>query len=202
MNGTGIRPGRHRTRGVRRPLAAACVLLAVGLIAAGCADDEAAGQAPEGWGELTTASVSVAHPPSFRARSDAERDRHNAAEARLTEDGRTVGTLTVQLDFTDADSAEQAAIGAEAGVALGSRLTKQSDVRVEGPEDVRDAKRVDFEFTSGGEGDNPPKGTRVSGVIITGLDTHRKTYAVRIDAAEGALPAADLDRIVESVTVR
>lgn len=47
-----------------------------------------------------------------------------------------------------------------------------------------------------------PKGTRVSGVTITGPDTHRRTYVVRVDAAEGALPAADLDRIVESVTVR
>ncbi|WP_031083464.1 hypothetical protein [Streptomyces sp. NRRL WC-3549] len=202
MNHTGIGHGRPGPRRTGRGLPTAGLLLAVGLTAAGCGDDEVAGKAPEGWAELTTASVTVAHPAAFRAQGDAERDRHNAAAARMAQDGRTTGTLTVQLDFTDADSAEEAAIGAEAGIALGSRLRKQSDVRVKGPEQVRDAKRVDFDFTSGGEDDSPPRGTRVSGVIVTGLDSHHRTYAVRVDTAEGALPDADLDRIVESITVR
>ncbi|WP_328905547.1 hypothetical protein OG230_22700 [Streptomyces sp. NBC_00234] len=183
-------------------LIAGTATLALGLLTTGCGDDSATGTVPEGWGKLTTPAVSVAHPPAFEEQSAAERGKHNAAAARLTEGGRTVGTLTVQLDFTNADTVEEAAIGAEAGIALGAELKKQSDVEVKGPEDVRDAKRVDFTFTSGGEAGSPVKGTEVKGVIITGLDSQKKSYAVRIDAAEGSLSASDLDRIIESITVK
>lgn len=177
-------------------------VLALGLLTAGCGDDSATGTVPEGWGELTTPAVSVARPPAFGELGGAERGKHNAAAARLTEDGRTVGTITVQLDFTRADTAEEAAIGAEAGIALGARLEEQSDVEVHGPEAVRHAKRVDFTFASGGDAGTPVKGTQVKGVIITGLDSEKKSYAVRIDAAKGSLSASDLDRIIDSITVK
>ncbi|QNE75262.1 hypothetical protein F0344_12155 [Streptomyces finlayi] len=183
-------------------LIAGTAVLTLGLLTTGCGDESATGAVPEGWGKLTTPAVSVARPAAFEEESGAERGQYNAAAARLTEDGTTVGTITVQLDFTRADTAEEAAIGAEAGVALGARLKKQSDVEVHGPQAVRHAKRVDFTFTSGGDAGTPAKGTRVAGVIITGLDSQKKTYAVRIDAAEGRLSASDLDRIIESITVK
>lgn len=203
MNRSGIKQDRT-PRGGRtgRGMIAGGMVLALGMFAVGCGEDATTGTTPDGWGKLTTPAVSVAHPGAFTAQSEGERGRFNAAGARLAEDGRTVGTITVQLDFTDADSAEEAAIGAEAGIALGATLKKQSDVSVKGPEEVRQAKRVEFEFTSGGETGTPAKGTRVKGVIITGLDSEKKTYAVRIDAAEGRLAASDLDRIIESITVK
>nr|WP_066955651.1 hypothetical protein [Streptomyces lushanensis] len=158
------------------------------------ATDTAAGVVPEGWDTLRTSAVTVAYPPAFTAQSDAERSEHNAAAATLTEDGRSVGMITVQLDFTDADSAEEAAIGAEAGIALGSELGRQRKIAVAGPDGEEEARRAGFEFTQ--------KGARYQGVIVAGLDSAGKAYAVRIDAARGTLDDGDLHRIIESITVK
>ncbi|MDI9887585.1 hypothetical protein QMZ92_25235 [Streptomyces sp. HNM0645] len=180
--------GGARRAGLR--LVTAVALLAL----AGCGSDQAASVAPKGWGTLETPSVSVAHPPAFKEQGEAERSRFNAAAATLTEDGRAVGTITVQLGFTEADSAEEAAIGAEAGIALGSTPKGQKEITVAGPEGRREARRIDFEFTRGPD--------RVRGVLVAGLDTARKAYAVRVDAVKGRLGDDDLKKIVESVEVR
>ncbi|MER6994325.1 hypothetical protein [Streptomyces sp. NPDC000410] len=162
-------------------------------VATGCGSGQETGAVPEGWGTLKTASVTVARPPSFTEQSDTERSKHNAAAATLSEGGKPVGMITVQLDFTEADSAEEAAIGAEAGIALGSTLKGQKEIQVVGPDGRQEARRIDFEFTE--------KGDRVAGVIVAGLDARKKAYAVRIDAVEGRLDDGDLKKIVESVTV-
>ncbi|MGW1880852.1 hypothetical protein [Streptomyces sp. NPDC001970] len=170
-------------------LVAATALLAT----TACGSDSTAGTTPEGWGTLKTPSVTVAHPPAFKEQGDAERNKFNAAAATLIEGGKTVGIITVQLGFTNADSAEEAAIGAEAGVALGSTLKGQEEIQVAGPNGTQEARRIDFEFTE--------KGDRVKGVIVTGLDAEKKAYAVRIDAVKGRLDDGDLKRIIDSVTV-
>lgn len=181
--------GRRFVRRTGGRLAAAVALLAL----AGCGSDQGAAVTPEGWGTLETPSVTVAHPPVFKEQGEAERSRFNAAAATLTEGGRAVGTITVQLGFTEADSVEEAAIGAEAGIALGSTLKGQRKITVAGPEGRQEARRIDFEFTRGPD--------RVRGVIVTGLDTARKAYAVRVDAVKGRLADDDLKKIVESVAV-
>ncbi|MFD9225183.1 hypothetical protein ACFWDI_35455 [Streptomyces sp. NPDC060064] len=176
-----------------RKKTAAAWLLAAALFAAGCGTDKA-GRAPEDWGTLRTPALTVARPPAFKPQSDAERSKYNAAAATLTADGRAVGMITVQLDFTEADTAEEAAIGAEAGIALGSKLHGQRDVKVTGPDGKdTEARRVDFEFVQ--------QGTRIKGVIVAGLDAQKKAYAVRIDAAEGRLADGDLKKIISSITV-
>ena len=179
---------------MKRKTTAGAWLTAAVLLAAGCGTDTA-GQAPEGWGTLRTPAVTVAHPPAFVPQSDARRSKHNAAAAAatLTAGGRAVGMITVQLDFTEADSAEEAAIAAEAGIALGAKLQGQREIRVRGPKDEEEARRVDFEFTQ--------QGTRIRGVIVAGLDARDTAYAVRIDAAEGRLADGDLKRIIDSITV-
>lgn len=53
-----------------------------------------------------------------------------------------------------------------------------------------------------GEANTPSKGTRIGGVIVTGLDSKDKTFAVRIDAQKGKLDDADLKKIIDSVEVR
>jgi hypothetical protein len=168
-------------------------LVAAALLTAGCGTQTGA-TTPEGWGTLRTPAVTVAHPPAFTPQSDARRSEHNAAAATRAEGGRAVGTITVQLDFTEADSAEEAAIGAEAGIALGSTLQGQREIRVAGPDGKQEARRIDFEFTQQG-------GTRVKGVIVAGLDARKKSYAVRIDAAKGGLADGDLKKIIDSITV-
>ncbi|WP_405601548.1 hypothetical protein OG741_25370 [Streptomyces sp. NBC_01410] len=176
----------------KRKTTAGAWLTAAVLLAAGCGTDTV-GQAPEGWGTLRTPAVTVAHPPAFVPQSDAQRSKHNAAAATLTAGGKAVGMITVQLDFTEADSAEEAAIAAEAGIALGSKLQGQREIRVNGPKGEEAARRVDFEFTQ--------QGARIRGVIVAGLDAGDTAYAVRIDAAEGRLADGDLKRIIDSITV-
>ncbi|MGW6741130.1 hypothetical protein ACWGDX_10375 [Streptomyces sp. NPDC055025] len=181
-----------------RAVASAAVSVAASvavLLTAGCGTtDTDAGAVPEGWDTLTTSSVTVAYPPAFAPQSDTERSEYNAAAATRTEGGESVGMITVQLDFTNADSVEEAAIGAEAGIALGSTLGKQQKIVVTGPDGEEEARRVNFRFTE--------KNTRYQGVIVAGLDSAEKSYAVRIDAATGTLDKGDLDKIIESITVK
>ncbi|MFD5783022.1 hypothetical protein [Streptomyces sp. NPDC126933] len=174
-------------------LASAAASAAV-VLTAGCGADSAGGTVPEGWGTLKTSAVTVAHPPAFTPQSADGRSKYNAAAATLSEGGKDVGMITVQLDFTNADSVEEAAIGAEAGIALGSTLQEQRDIQVAGPDGTEEARRIDFEFTE--------KGSRIKGVIIAGLDSAEKAYAVRVDAAKGKLSDGDLKKIIDSITVR
>ncbi|MEU7282589.1 hypothetical protein AB0A69_28000 [Streptomyces sp. NPDC045431] len=180
-------------QGEKTRLPAVALLAAALVVGCGTGDTGGDGPVPEGWGTLKTRAVTVAHPPAFTPQGDAERSRHNAAAAVRTEGGKATGMLSVQLDFTNADSVEEAAIGAEAGIALGSTLGEQEEIEVAGPEGAREARRIAFAFTE--------KGTRYAGVIVAGLDAGKKAYAVRIDAAEGTLSDADVDRIVGSITV-
>lgn len=196
----------------RTALATASAALATLLLAAGCGTEAGGATVPKGWDTLKTPGVTVAHPPAFEPQSAAERSKYNAAAATLSDDSGTIGMITVQLDFTDADSVEEAAIGAEAGVALGSTLGKQEEIKVSGPDGAEEARRINFEFTQKDSGTgsgagtpggalDPKAGTRVDGVIIAGLDADDKTYAVRIDAVKGKLGDGDLKKIIESITV-
>ncbi|MFP8907432.1 hypothetical protein [Streptomyces atacamensis] len=186
-----------RTAARALPALAAAALLP---LLAGCGGQEAGGvAAPEGWGTLETERLSVAHPGGYRELGEAERGEHNDAAAVLTEGGRTTGMVSVQLDFMKAGDADMAATGAEARVQLGATPTGREDVEVEGTDEAR---RIDYEFTSGGERGTPAKGTRMRGVMVAGLDSRDKAFLVTVDTVEGGLSEADLDRIVGSVTVR
>ncbi|MEG8276789.1 hypothetical protein [Streptomyces sp. AHA2] len=177
----------------------AAALLTTALTLTGCGEpDPGAGSVPEGWGTLRTKGVDVSYPAGWREQSAAERGRHNAAAAVRTQGSRKVAVVTVQRGFTEAGSAEQAAIAAEAGIQLGAEVRGQEDVDLAGTDD---AKRIDFSFAATGEDGGPAEGTPVDGVILTGLDSSGTTFAVRIDASRGSLPDGDLDRIVDSVEV-
>ncbi|NJP50932.1 hypothetical protein HCJ93_12835 [Streptomyces sp. SBST2-5] len=179
---------------------AAAGLLALLLTACGNdSSSSASAEVPDGWRTLETPRVSVACPPGFREQDDSRRSKHNAAAAELRADGRTVALITVQLDFTRANNAEQAAIAAEAGIQLGADVKGTDEVELSGTDDAR---RIDFTFEATGEGGGPAKGATVDGVILTGLDSEQETFAIRIDAQRGKLADADLKRIVDSVEVR
>lgn len=168
----------------------------------GCGDSppgSGSAAVPEGWGTLGTKGVSVAYPAGFWEWGAARRGPHNAAAAGRTEGGRTVAVITVQLGFTRADSPERAAIAAEAGIQMGADVEGVRDVELSGTDG---AKRIDFRFRATGGDGGPRKGTPVQGVILTGLDSTDTPFAVRVDAARGALSGADLERLVASVEVR
>ncbi|MEU8525001.1 MULTISPECIES: hypothetical protein [Streptomyces] len=173
--------------------------LALALTGCGGTDDEGAkATVPEGWSELTTKGVDVAYPPAFKPQSDAERSDYNAAAATLTEGDRRVGIITVQLNFTTAHSAEQAAIAAEAGVQLGSKVQPTKKVEIAGTDDAR---RIDFEFVSVGDKGQPVRGAKIHGTIVTGLDSKDKTFAIRVDAQQGKISDDELAKIVASIEV-
>ncbi|MFI9821657.1 hypothetical protein ACIHFC_14475 [Streptomyces sp. NPDC052013] len=182
-----------------RRMCAAAGLLAL-VVVTGCGSGASSSDAaPDGWRTLETPSVSVAYPEGFEEQGADERSKYNAAAAELNEDGRTVALITVQRGFTEANSAEQAAIAAEAGIQLGAKVDGTEEVELAGTDDAR---RIDFTFEATGEGDGPAKGAVVEGLILTGLDSSEETFAVRVDAQKGKLSGADLERIVASVEVR
>ncbi|MFE1248207.1 hypothetical protein [Streptomyces sp. NPDC058741] len=181
----------------RACLAAALLTTAAALTGCG-SSGSGADAVPEGWGTLKTEGVDVSYPKGYERQSTAERGPHNAAAAVRTRDGRKVSVLTVQLGFTEADSAEQAGIAAEAGIQMGADVEGQKDVELAG---TGEARRIDFSFRATGEDGGPAKGTPVEGVILAGLDSAGTAFAVRIDAERGTLPEEDLERIVDSVRV-
>ncbi|MGC2999409.1 hypothetical protein ACPF8X_13855 [Streptomyces sp. G35A] len=183
----------------RHPYLAAGLLTAAALALTGCGGgDSGSAAVPDGWGTLDTKGVSVSYPEGYREQGAGDRARFNAAAAERTEGGRTVSLITVQLGFTEAGTAEQAAIAAEAGIQMGADVKGQKEVELSGTDEAR---RIDFTFEATGEDGGPAKGTPVDGVILTGLDSSDRTFAVRVDTQRGKLSDADLRRIVESVEV-
>ncbi|MCF3105649.1 hypothetical protein IPZ58_29240 [Streptomyces roseoverticillatus] len=184
---------------VLRSLKAAGAGALAAVLLAGCGSETGAGAAAdEGWKSLDAQRLTVSYPPGFTELSAADRGSHTAAAAALTEGEKTVGKVGVQINFTTATSAETAAIGAEASVQLGSTLGGQKKIGVRGTDDAR---RVDYEFTSTGQQNTPPKGTRMTGVDIVGMDKKDEAFLVRINAVKGKLSDGDISKIIDSVRV-
>ena len=140
----------------------AAVAAAIGLtLLTGCGSSDA-GAVPDGWGKLDTKSLSVGYPKDkgYKEQSAADRSKSNAAVALKTEGGLRTGMVSVQLDFaTGVDDAGEAAAAAGAGIGLGATRKATSDVRLAGEESARDARRIDYEFTSSGREQTPASGT-------------------------------------------
>ncbi|WP_329040258.1 hypothetical protein OHT61_20655 [Streptomyces sp. NBC_00178] len=181
------------------------VTAALGLtLLGGCGGMDTA-SVPDGWGTLDTASVSVGYPEDqgYAVQPAAERAEANAAVALKEEKGLRTGMVSVQLDFaTGVDDADEAAAAAGAGIGLGTTRKGTRDVRLAGEESARDARRIDYEFTSSGEQSTPAKGTRMTGVVVAGVDSKDVPFAIRVNAVKGALSPADLDAFVKSITVK
>ncbi|MFB6816714.1 hypothetical protein ACFCV8_19445 [Streptomyces sp. NPDC056347] len=177
---------------------------AIGLaLLTGCGGDSAS--LPEGWGKLDTKSLSVGYPggQGYKEQPEAELAKGNAAVALKEESGLRTGMVSVQLDFaTGVDDAAGAASAAGAGIGLGATRKATEDVRLAGAESARDARRIDYEFTSSGEERTPADGTRMTGVVVAGVDSKKVPFAVRINAVKGTLSAKDLDAFVDSITVK
>ncbi|MFE9724580.1 hypothetical protein ACFYQ5_13590 [Streptomyces sp. NPDC005794] len=183
----------------------AAVAAFLGLTAlSGCGGTDAA-TVPDGWGTLDTKSVSVGYPEDegYTPQPAAERGKANAAVALKEEKGLRTGMVSVQLDFaTGVGDAGEAAAAAGAGIGLGTTRKDTQDVLLAGEASAREARRIDYEFTSTGEESTPAEGTRMTGVVVAGVDSKDVPFAIRINAVKGALSPADLDAFVGSITVR
>ncbi|MEU2155024.1 hypothetical protein ABZ532_08365 [Streptomyces sp. NPDC019396] len=192
----------------RRPVPAAITLAIAALpLLTGCGtgSGDAKAALPGGWGSLDTTSLSVGYPKEkgYREQPAAERSKHNAAVALKEEGGLRTGMVSVQLDFaTGVDSAEEAATAAGAVIGLGATREETTDVRLSGEESARQARRIGYEFTSSGEQRTPRKGTRMTGVMVAGVDSKGVPFLVRINAVKGSLSEGELDTFVESITVK
>ncbi|WP_069814789.1 hypothetical protein [Streptomyces sp. TP-A0874] len=187
-------------RPYRRTAFAAVALLAGGVLLAGCggqdgSDDSAA---PEGWKTLEGPTVSVSYPKGFTEQSEADRAESNDAVATFEEDGRLAAMISIQSDFTEVADAEEAAVAMEGTVQATARWTGTEDISVQG---VDKAKKVKLTYVSNGMNNTPEKGATVDGSVITGVDSEGRVFAVRIDAQEGKLSAADQRKIIESIHV-
>ncbi|MGW1096598.1 hypothetical protein ACWD5W_12475 [Streptomyces sp. NPDC002455] len=183
----------------------AAVAATLGLtLLGGCGGTDAAA-VPDGWGTLDTKSVSVGYPEDegYAPQPAAERSEANAAVALKEEKGVRTGMVSVQLDFaTGVSDAGEAAAAAGAGIGLGSTRKGTRDVTLAGEESAREARRIDYEFTSTGEESTPAEGTRMTGVVVAGVDSKDVPFAIRINAVKDALSQADLDAFVGSITVK
>ncbi|MDX3431708.1 hypothetical protein PV664_22570 [Streptomyces sp. ME01-18a] len=183
----------------------AAVAAALGLtLLGGCGGTDAAA-VPDGWGTLDTKSVSVGYPEDegYAPQPAAERSEANAAVALKEEKGVRTGMVSVQLDFaTGVSDAGEAAAAAGAGIGLGTTRKGTRDVTLAGEESAREARRIDYEFTSTGEESTPAEGTRMTGVVVAGVDSKDVPFAIRINAVKDALSQVDLDAFVGSITVK
>ncbi|MFD5138685.1 hypothetical protein ACFWMX_20930 [Streptomyces sp. NPDC058378] len=183
----------------------AAVAATLGLtLLGGCGGTDAAA-VPDGWGTLDTKSVSVGYPEDegYAPQPAAERSEANAAVALKEEKGVRTGMVSVQLDFaTGVSDAGEAAAAAGAGIGLGTTRKGTRDVTLAGEESAREARRIDYEFTSTGEESTPVEGTRMRGVVVAGVDSKDVPFAIRINAVKDALSQADLDAFVGSITVK
>jgi hypothetical protein len=185
-------------------VAVAAALLAPALLA-GCGDDTGQGTVPKGWGKLETEYVSVAFPrdEGFEKQRQGQLGKHVDAGARRVEDGVRTGAVTVLSGYaTNIQDPAGAASWIAAGVELGGERKKTEDVEVSGPEGSRTMRRIDFETESTGDDKSPQEGTKIEGVILGGLDSQDEGFAIRIDAVKGSLSNGDLEKIIDSVTVR
>lgn len=183
----------------------AVVAAALGLtVLTGCGGTDAAA-VPDGWSTLDTKSVTVGYPKDlgYAPQPAGERSKANAAVALMEEGGLRTGMVSVQLDFaTGVSDAGEAAAAAGAGIGLGTTRTDTEDVRLAGEESAREARRIDYEFTSTGEDRTPAKGTRMTGVVVAGVDSNDVPFAIRLNAVKDSLSTKDLDAFVESITVK
>ncbi|MFJ7155507.1 hypothetical protein ACIQUQ_11265 [Streptomyces sp. NPDC101118] len=194
---------RWRTvRAAATALAAAALLAGCGTAGGGGGNGGGGGAGPQavvpdGWGTLRTPTVSVAYPKGPDGyREEAAKDGPTAVRERS---GHKESVISIRMNFTNADSVEEAAIGAEAGIQLGSTLQGTRDIDLAG---TGAAKRIDFEFTATGAPGGPPKGTRVAGLILTGLDSKGQSFAVRVDTVKAARSGSELAAVIKSVEVR
>ncbi|NGN67052.1 hypothetical protein G5C51_24485 [Streptomyces sp. A7024] len=179
-------------------------LLACAALAAGCKGGESDGAkeesaTPKGWKSLKGPTVSLAYPPAWKAQSKEERAEGNDAFAYNRKNGLYVSSVSIQSDFAKVSDADEAAGVVRAG-AMTSTTVKDGikKVKVQGAE----ARRTDLYYTSSGKNQTAPKGSRMNGVIIAGVDSKKKIFSVRIDAQQGTLSTPDLNKIIKSIKVK
>ena len=173
------------------------------LLLAGCGGGGSAATTPKGWGTLHTDRLSVAYPKGFKEAPVRTGNPYEVARAALTEGGTVVGTMSVEFDFgTGMHDADTAATGAEARIQLGATPVKTTKIKVAVPGGSEEARQITYTSTSRGRQGSPPKGTKLDGVMLTGVDTRERPYLITVSSKQGTLSSRDISDIVDSVALK
>jgi hypothetical protein len=157
---------------------------------------------PTGWGTLNTDRLSVAYPKNFKKVAVDKRNRFEVARARLTEDGTTVAAMSVEFDYgTNMHTAETAGIGAEARIQLGGTPIENTKVKVAGPGGPEEARMITYTFATKGRTGEPPKGTRMEGIMVAGVDDQSRPYLITVNSTPGVLSNRDVSDIIGSIAL-
>ncbi len=124
------------------------------------------------------------------------------ARATLTEDGVLVAAMSVDFDYGDLHSTSLAAAGAKARIQIGATPTRTEDVEVAGPDGPEEARKITYTFTAKGREGEPPKGTKLEGLMVAGVDGRSRPYLVTVNSQEGTLSDRDVSDIVESIVLK
>lgn len=186
-------------RGLRTGVAAGVA----GLLLTGCSGGGTMATTPEGWGTLNTDRLSVAYPKNFEKVAVDQRNRYAVAQVRRTEGGTTVAAMFVEFDYgTNMSTAETAGIGAEARIQLGATPTKTTKIEVAGPDGPEEARKITYTFAAKGITGEPPKGTRLEGVMLAGVDDQSRPYLITVNSKPGILSNQDVSDIVDSIALK
>ncbi|MEW1657373.1 hypothetical protein [Streptomyces sp. NPDC093707] len=176
---------------------------AAGLLLTGCGGGQAGAATPEGWGTLDTKRLSVGHPKGFTKVTVRKGNPYEVARATLTEGSVVVASMSVEFDFgTGLNTPDMAATGAEARIQFGATPVKTTEIKVAGPNGPEEARKIAYTFASKGREGTPPKGTRLEGVMLTGLDTEQRPYLITVNSTPGTLSERDVSNIVGSIALK
>lgn len=176
----------------------AVALAGSGLLLAGCGG-QGAGAAPEGWKTLDTEQVSVSYPKEWKALPKSELSEGTDGVAVLVKDGREIAKVGVQGNFLSKGDAKLAAGAAQASIEFNGRIGKQQKIDVPGTDD---AQRTDFTQTGDGAPGKAPKGAKINGIDVVGVNAEDHAFLVRIIATEDGADKDELTQIAESVEVK
>ncbi|MEV7087335.1 hypothetical protein AB0O07_15760 [Streptomyces sp. NPDC093085] len=187
--------------GVRTALTAG---LAATLLAACGTGAKDAATTPDGWSTLTTDRLTVAHPADFKQLAAGDLPEGDAAGAVQRKDGSPVGAIYVEFDYgTGINDVDMAGTAAQARIQLGATPVDTTDIEVATAKgDTAEARRIDWTSTSTGDDGQPPKGTPLAGVMVTGLDTKDRPFLITVNAEQGLLSDQQIKDIIASVSLK
>jgi len=184
-------------------LRAAVAAGVAGLLLTGCGGGgKSAATTPDGWSTLDTERLSVAYPKDFKKVEVRKGNPYEVARVALTEGGTMVAAMSVEFDYGSLNTAKMAAVGAEARIQLGATPAKTTEIKVAGPNGPEDAYKITYTFSAKGRAGEPPKGTKLEGVMLAGVDDQSRPFLITVNSKPGTLSNRDVSDIVDSVTLK
>jgi hypothetical protein len=183
-------------------LRTAVAVSVAGLFLAGCGGGNTADSTPEGWGTLDTERLSVAYPKGFKEVAAEKVNEYEVARATLTEGGTLVAAMSVEFDYGSLNTVDMAAIGAEARIQLGATPVKTTEIEVAGPDGPEEARKITYTFSSKAREGEPPKSTKLEGMMLAGVDDQSRPYLITVNSKKGTLSSGHVSDIIDSITLK